>query len=121
MDYGYSHSKNGASTGGSLKFLMKSIREGKSVRIFMDHGKSEYFELAENVVIQNGMVYAQMSSRISIDWSGTTMRFNPRKAYKQYKVVSTQGHRSVMRFSLEGNKHLKTTNDRCPMKWFVDE
>ncbi|CAG2184451.1 unnamed protein product [Mytilus edulis] len=108
----YEHDEHGESIDGSLDYLRSAILNGKRVRL---HYHSGYLIEADELIIRNGHVTAQVLGHVSN--SGKTFHSD---AYWYWENVATTGAVETVRYNIGSHTSRGKTNYRQRIKWFID-
>ena len=115
----YANNTNGDQTAGNLNDLINAVQNGSQIRILMDLGGQQYVTYAENITINNDIVYVQNNSHVSVEYDGDVLRFQDH-SYWWMMIVSTKGDLDVIRWNVGEHTPRGHTNDKVAVKWFID-
>jgi hypothetical protein len=119
----YSHDKNGIKISGEIESLIKAIHDGSSSRILLDDENGVQLATnAETLWIRKGIVYAQNSSHISVQFDKKDILKFKDDSYHWFIIVSSIGDRDMIRWKVGEHTLAATghTHDKVAIKWFVD-
>ena len=116
----YENNKDGEVITGSVDDLIEAIKNGKELRVvtYNDEKQTAYATIAENIWINNGMVYFQNTSHISVEYKGDDLNFQ-NNAYHWYIIINTKGVRNMSRWYVGEHTPKGNSSDRVAAKWFV--
>lgn len=115
----YGHDADGQRVSGELNQLIEAVRTGKPVRFLIDFpGSHEYSLAAEHLWLKNGVVYAQNTSQLSVEFKGKRLKLQ-KKGYQSAIAASTHGDLEITRFRLGKHKPKGRLVHKVAMRWFA--
>lgn len=114
----YANDENGVRTEGDIEALLNAAKHGQEVRIVIADPEGYYSTEAENLSIRHGIVYAQNTSHVSVEYQGDSLRFQDYSYYWMI-IVSTRGERDMIRWSVGAHEPRGHTQDKVAVRWFV--
>lgn len=115
----YAHDKDGNPLEGDINVLINAVKNGQDVKIIMNDNQDEYYSTeAENLWVKKGIVYAQNTSSVSVEFQGKILRFQE-DSYYWMVIVSTIGNRDMIRWSVGEHTPQGHDSDKVAMKWFI--
>ena len=114
----YANDEHGARTEGDIEALIDAVKNGQEVRIVIADPEGYYSTEAENLSVRHGIVYAQNTSHVSVEYQGESLRFQD-DSYYWMTIVSTHGERDMIRWSVGAHEPRGHTQDKVAVRWFV--
>jgi len=114
----YANDENGVRTEGDIEALITAVKNGQEVRIVIADPEGYYSTEAENLSVRHGIVYAQNTSHVSVEYQGESLRFQE-DSYYWMIIVSTRGERDMIRWSVGAHEPRGHTQDKVAVRWFV--
>lgn len=114
----YANDENGARSEGDIETLIAAVANGQEVRIVIANPDGYYSTEAENLSVRHGIVYAQNTSHVSVEYQGESLRFQD-DSYYWMIIVSTRGERDMIRWSVGAHEPRGHTQDKVAVRWFV--
>jgi|GEM_PF-76650 len=115
----YAHDADGKRVSGDLNQLAEAVRQGQPVRFLIDFaGSHEYSLDAQHLWLKNGVVYAQNTSQLSVEFKGDVLALR-KKGYQSAIAASTNGDLEIARFRLGKHKPKGRLFHKVAMRWFV--
>ena len=114
----YANDENGVRTEGDIEALITAVKNGQEVRIVIADPEGYYSTEAENLSVRHGIVYAQNTSHVSVEYQGESLRFQD-DSYYWMIIVSTHGERDMIRWSVGAHEPRGHTQDKVAVRWFV--
>ena len=114
----YANDENGVRTEGDIEALITAVKNGQEVRIVIADPEGYYSTEAENLSVRHGIVYAQNTSHVSVEYQGESLRFQE-DSYYWMIIVSTHGERDMIRWSVGAHESRGHTQDKVAVRWFV--
>lgn len=116
----YAHDENGIRTTGNINTLIDAVRQGKQVRLLLSlFDRYEYITEAQNLWLKDGIVYAQNTTQVSVDFKDQILAFSEDACHTMI-VVSTQGNLDVTRWLLGKHKEKGHTSHKTAISWFIN-
>lgn len=116
----YAHDENGIRTAGDINTLIDAVRQGRQVRLVLCLlDRYEYITEAQNLWLKDGIVYAQNTSQVSVDFKDKVLAFSEDACHTMI-VVSTQGDLDVTRWLLGKHKAKGHTSHKTAISWFTN-
>lgn len=116
----YAHDENGEKIAGEISTLIDTVRQGARVRLLINFPEQyEYLTEAQNLWIKNGIIYAQNTTQVSVEFKGEMLAFQEDACYSMI-VASTQGDLDVTRLLVGKHKQRGHTCHKVAISWFVN-
>jgi phosphoribosylcarboxyaminoimidazole (NCAIR) mutase len=116
----YTHDENGMRTAGDINTLIDAVRQGRQVRLLLSLlDRYEYITEAQNLWLKDGIVYAQNTTQVSVDFKDDLLSFTEDACHTMI-VVSTQGDLDVTRWLLGKHKEKGHTSHKTAISWFIN-